>query len=193
MKECMRTILLALLVLLNIAYAQDKKVITLEDIFKKSTFRLKSVSDLRSLKDGKTYASIETDQKTGEKYVAKNNYHDGKIVEVLFKEKEIKFIDSLLPINTNFSEDESKVLLSRDHERIYRHSFKANYFVYDWKMKQMIEVSSKGKQQFATISPDGTKVAFVRDNNLFVKNLVTSEELQVTSDGKPNYIINGGS
>lgn len=48
-----------------------------------------------------------------------------------------------------------------------------------------------GKQQLATFSPDGTKVAFVRDNNIYYTNLTTNEEIQITFDGKANEIING--
>jgi len=184
---------LFLLLLVNASYAQTKKNITLEDIFKKSIFSAKNVSGLRSLNDGKTYVSIETNPKTGRKYVARNNYRDGKQMGVLFQEDDLKFKGLQLPISTNFSEDETKVLLFKDEEAIYRHSFKANYFVYDLKTKSMTEVSSKGKQLFATISPDGAKIAFVRDNNLFVKDLIQDDEQQITHDGLLNHIINGGA
>jgi dipeptidyl-peptidase-4 len=52
-------------------------------------------------------------------------------------------------------------------------------------------LSSAGKQQLASFSPDGTMVAFVRDNNIYVKNLSTDIEQQITTDGKLNHIING--
>ncbi len=126
---------LFLLLLVNGVYAQTKKVITLEDIFKKSIFTAKNVPGLRSFKDGKTYVSIEKDSQTGQKYVARNSYRDGKQVNVLFREDDLKFKNQQLPISTDFSDDETKVLLSKDEETIYRHSFRANYFVYDLKTK----------------------------------------------------------
>jgi len=43
----------------------------------------------------------------------------------------------------------------------------------------------------ATFSPDGSKVAYVRENNIFYYDLATNKEVQVTSDGKMNEIING--
>ena len=119
---------LFLLLLVNASYAQTKKNITLEDIFKKSIFSAKNVSGLRSLNDGKTNVSIETNPKTGRKYVARNNYRDGKQMGVLFQEDDLTFKGLQLPISTNLSEDETKVLLFKDEEAIYRHSFKANYF-----------------------------------------------------------------
>jgi dipeptidyl-peptidase-4 len=148
---------------------------------------------LRSMKDGNTYLTVETDEKTKVRYVAKNNYLDGKQNSILFKETDLVFKGDTLPISTDFNDNETKVLIPVDEEAIYRRSSKANYFVYDLLTKKITEVSGNGKQLFATFSPDGNSVAFVRDNNLFVKNLLSGEEKQLTSDGKNNEIINGRS
>ncbi len=188
----MKKILLLLLISTSV-FAQSKKEITLEDIFKKGTFGTKSVRGLRSMNDGKTYLSVETDEKTKERYVAKNNYSDGKLNSVLYKESELIFKGDTLPLSTDFSADETKILITVAPEQMYRRSFKANYFVFDLKTKQITEVSAKGKQLFASFSPDGSKVGFVRDNNLFIKDLLSGTELQLTNDGKNNEIINGRS
>jgi len=45
---------------------------------------------------------------------------------------------------------------------------------------------------FATFSPLGNKVAFVRANNLFIKDIESGNEIQVTSDGKNNEIKMAG-
>ena len=55
----------------------------------------------------------------------------------------------------------------------------------------MSPLSLNGKQQLATFSPDGERVAFVRENNIFIKSLKFGTENQVTKDGKTNAIING--
>jgi dipeptidyl-peptidase-4 len=52
-------------------------------------------------------------------------------------------------------------------------------------------VSEEGKQMHATFSPDGKKVGYVRDNNLYYKELSSGKTCQVTTDGKLNSIING--
>ena len=188
----MKKILILLLISTSV-FAQSKKSFTLEDVFKKGTFSTKGMRGLRSMKDGNTYLTVETDEKTKLRYVAKNNYLDGKQNSILFKETDLVFKGNTLPISTDFNENETKVLIPVDEEAIYRRSSKANYFVYDLLTKKITEVSDKGKQLFATFSPDGNSVAFVRDNNLFVKNLVSGEEKQLTSDGKNNEIINGRS
>src|SRR6202008_3774664 len=71
--------------------------------------------------------------------------------------------------------------------------FTSNYFVYDLKTKTVKALAdpSKGEQQLADISPDGKKVAFVRGNNIFYMDIASGTEVQVTSDGKRNEIING--
>ena len=189
----MKKISLLLLLISATVFAQTKKEYSLEDIFKKGTFSTKGIRGLRSMQDGKTYVSIETDEKTKTRYVAKNNYSDGKLNSILYKETELVYKGDTLPVSTDFSNDETKVLIPVGEEQMYRRSFRANYFVFDLKTKKITEVSSKGKQLFATFSPDGNQVAFVRDNNLFVKNLSNGEEKQLTADGKNNEIINGRS
>lgn len=175
-----------------IANAQSE--ITLEDIYKNGTFRTKSVQGLRSMNDGKTYVSIEIDTATQDRFVARNNYKDGEVAERLFSQGDLVYEDIKLPIGTNFSANEEKILIAHEREAIYRRSSKAYYYVFDIKSKKITPVSTKeGKQMYATFSPDASKVAFVRDNNLFVTDLASGTETQITNDGKYNEIINGGA
>lgn len=95
--------------------------------------------------------------------------------------------------NFNLSQDESKALLYTDEEKIYRRSSRENYYVLDLRTKQLTAVSDLGKQRLAEFSPDGSKVSFVRDNNLFIKDLTSGKEVQITPDGLANTIINGAS
>lgn len=174
--------------------ANAQSEITLEDIYKKGTFRTKSVQGLRSMNDGKTYVSIEIDTATQDRFVARNNYKDGEIAERLFSQADLVYEDIKLPIGTDFSANEEKILIAHEREAIYRRSSKAYYYVFDIKSKKITPVSTKeGKQMYATFSPDASKVAFVRDNNLFVTDLATGAETQITTDGKYNEIINGGA
>ncbi|MBC8054488.1 MAG: S9 family peptidase [Sphingobacteriaceae bacterium] len=171
-------------------FAQQSKNITLEDIFKKGTFAARSIQSLPSMKDGKSYVSVKYGPNKI-RYVAKNSYSSGEEIKILFKETDLIYNGDTLEISTEFSNDESKVLLSSDEEPIYRYSFKGNYFVFDIATKKITPVSTAGKQLYATFSPDAGKVGFVRDNNIFVKDLASGEEKQITTDGKNNSIING--
>ncbi|HUH19493.1 S9 family peptidase [Albibacterium sp.] len=198
----MNKLILIFFLLGNYAFAQTpekttleiSKKITLEDIYKNNTFRTNAVSGFRSMNDGKSYVSIETNPVSKERSIARRNYSDGKISEELFSESDLVYNDIKLPIGTDFSSDEKKVLIAYQSEPIYRHSTKAFYYVLDLQTKKISPVSDKKeKQMYATFSPDGSKVGFIRDNNLFYTDLSSGEEVQVTYDGKYNQIINGGT
>src|SRR5690606_26232070 len=147
-----------------------------------------------SMNDGKTYVSIEVDPASNQRFVAKNNYSDGEIAQRLFSESELVYKELKLPIGTDISADETKLMIAYQEEAIYRRSSKAYHYVFDLKTKEVTPVSMKeGKQLYATFSPDGSKVAFVRDNNLFFTDLASGVETQITNDGKFNEIINGGA
>ncbi len=168
--------------------AQEKKNITLEDLYQRGTFYARSVRGMNSMKDGVTYGNFEKG--------ALNiyNYKTGKLVKTLFEINDLYPEGAEIPIamqDYELSNDESKVLFLTDMESIYRHSFTANYYVYDLKTKSLKPLSSNGKQRLATFSPDATKVAFMRDNNLFIKDLQNGNEKQFTFDGLYNHIING--
>ncbi|MEG0500377.1 MAG: DPP IV N-terminal domain-containing protein, partial [Rikenellaceae bacterium] len=90
-----------------------------------------------------------------------------------------------------FSGDEKKIIFTTNDTPIYRHSFTADYWVYDIVTRVMKPLSTNGAQEVATFSPDGTKVAFVRGNNLFWVDLASGKETQITTDGKFNFILNG--
>jgi dipeptidyl-peptidase-4 len=82
-------------------------------------------------------------------------------------------------------------LFSTEKEPIYRHSSKAHFFVYDRVTRKLTRLSPGGKQMYATFSPDGRKVAFARDNNMFYVDLATMKESQITHNGKKNEVIKG--
>ncbi|MDW8288211.1 MAG: DPP IV N-terminal domain-containing protein [Flammeovirgaceae bacterium] len=170
-----------LLLITPFLIAQPTREITLEDILEKGTFNQKSVQGVRWLKNGNQYVVQEGNQIV--RYDASTGFRIGTIFNG--DSAGIKFSDYAL------SKDERKILLTTNEEKIYRRSFKADYLVVDLDINQIIRVSNKGKQQVALLSPDGNKVAFVRNNNLFYTDLTTFEEVQLTADGEPNKIING--
>jgi len=170
------------------AIAQNgSKQFEFDDFFKNYTFYSPGVRGFRSMNDGENYSVAES---RGTKLVV-YSYQTGEIVKTLLDLATLNN-DKLKSFSDySFSPDETKVLLLTDKEAIYRRSYTATYFVYDIAKQTLTPVSENGKQQLATFSPDGSKVAFVRKNNLFYTDMVTGEETQVTNDGKFNYIING--
>ena len=80
------------------------------------------------------------------------------------------------------SPDAKYVLFYTNFERIYRYSFKADYHLYSLSNNSLQALSSD-KQGFtnALFSPDSQKIAFVYNNNIYLRNLETGEEMEVTS------------
>lgn len=182
----MRIILSVAFIWLTVFQSVAQKQITLETLFQSRTFSQNSVYGLRSMKDGIHYTVNE-----GGTQIVKYSYKTGEKVSVVFdlamagKAPVSRFSDY------EFSADETKILLTADVESIYRHSFTANYYVWNSVLEELKPLSEDGKQQLATFSPDGERIAFVRNNNLFVKSLSFGTENQITYDGERNKIING--
>ena len=166
--------------------AQTSQKITLEDLFEKGTFRTQSVYGLRSMNDGIHYTTMENGTQ-----IVKYSYETGNQVEVLFDIAKLEDAPIKRFMNYSFSDDETKILLTTKMRPIYRHSFTAEYYVWNSVTKELTALSDKGAQQLATFSPDGERVAYVRDNNIFIKNLKFGSTSQATFDGKTNEIING--
>ncbi len=164
----------------------DTASITLDDIMKKGTFYENGIDWITPMNDGAHYAVIEDDTA-----IVKYSYKTGKrvaeIVSVVqFGNEAIKWLS-----NFKFSANEQKLIFYTNRQNIYRRSFTANYYVWDIAVQKFTAVSDSRRQQVAELSPDGTKVAYVSDNNLYVKNLTDGSEMQITTDGEFNKIING--
>lgn len=183
-----KLIILSLSIALSGVINAQKKNISLDDIFKTGTFRSKGISGLVSMKDGLHYSGIDNDS------IFEFSYENAKEKRSIVGINELSYNGAKLSIDEyQFSPDEKKLLIATGTEHIYRHSTRENYFVYDRASKTAVPVTNGDKQMYAGFSPDGSKVAFVRNNNIFIKDLVSGIETQVTSDGKQNMIINGAT
>src|SRR5579871_333453 len=92
-----------------------------------------------------------------------------------------------------FSEDESKLLLFTNTRRVWRHHTRGDYWVLDIATREMRKLGGDAPSstlQFARFSPDGLRVAFVRENNLYVQELRNLRITALTSDGS-DTLING--
>jgi len=161
------------------------KTITLEDIYRNGTFRSRSVYGVRSMKDGEHYTTLDDGR-----HVVKYAYRTGKAVDTLLSLQWNRQSGINRISDYELSGDERQILVSTNVMSIYRHSFLADFYVWNIASRTMTAVSDHGSQQLATFSPDGNKIAFVRNNNLFVKQ-IEHEEFAVTADGVYNEIING--
>ncbi|NER14785.1 alpha/beta fold hydrolase [Leptobacterium flavescens] len=166
--------------------AQDQKI-TLEEIWG-GAFRTQGMDVLRSLKNGKQYSVLNFDRSSRSTSVDKYDYETLQKVETIVSSKDLNGVDFFT--SYEFSADESKLMLATDVTPIFRRSRLGKYFVYDIKSKSLTQVSDN-KIQEPTFSPNGDKVAYVYENNIYVKDLNSGNTKQITTDGVKNKIING--
>lgn len=180
-------LLLGLLCVLSLqAFAQEStQQITVESIWKEYKFYPKSVRGIRWMNDGQYYSSLK------ENNVEKYDVTNGEKVSTIINGSELS--PSIEIGGYVFSADEKQVLLMTGREAIYRRSYVAEYYILNLENKSLKRLSPEGKCSYATFSPDGSKVAYVRGNNLYVTDLQSMNEEQVTKDGKFNHIINGST
>ena len=157
--------------------------ISVDDYTIRNTFSERKVSGINWMNDGKFYTALS------ENKVVQYDITSGQPVRTLVDGNALS--TPIVIDDYSFSADESRLLLQSQKQSIYRRSFVAEYFVYDVSGKTLIPLSSAGRQSYATFSPDGSKVAFVRENNLFYVTLSDMTEEQVTTDGAFNSVING--
>lgn len=169
--------------------AQEKKQITLDDLYKNNTFRIKDVPGFNAMKDGIHYSQKDNDKNNTQINVYR--LADGVKEQTVFDNSIIKYNNNTIKIDYYvFSSDEQKMLLFTESEYIYRRSALNKVYVYDIATKS-IEPLYDAKVLHATFSPKGDKVAFVKDNNVFITDLQTHQTIQLTQDGAKNKVING--
>jgi len=184
----MKKFILVLFILPFTFFSQQK--LTLEDIWAKGIFSAKYAQGFNVMNDGVNYVDIES--YGSQTNLSQFDLKTGKKIKELVKGEDVKFNNKPLNLYTyQFSPNEDKLLLYENRENVYRRSPKANYYVYDIATKKTIQLSDKGQQMFPLFSPDGKKIAFVRENNLYIKYLETGTEIIVTRDGEANKIKNG--
>jgi dipeptidyl-peptidase-4 len=149
--------------------------ITLDKIYS-GYYRGKGIAGITSMKNGENYLVIE--QGGIAKYSYKTSQKEGNIVDGNFQSYE-------------FSDDESKILLLKNSQPIYRHSFLGTFDVKDLKSGKTISLNDGKPVQEPRFSPDATKVAFIVDNNIFYQDLNSGKITQVTEHGVKNKILNG--
>jgi len=179
-------LIVAFLFLCFSVVAQEK--ISVESIYS-GAFRAKGMDELQSLKNTNQYTVLNFDRASRSMQIDLYDFATLKKVSTLIDSKNHKDlaegIDSYV-----FSADEKMILIANSSIQIFRHSFTADYYLYDTTTKSLTKLFDFQVQE-PTFSPDGKKIAYAKENNLYVYDIATKKSTQVTSDGKKNAIING--
>ena len=181
-----KNIMFVVLLLSSVFQTMAVNRLTLGDVTS-GKFYGRSMAAVQALADGESYAQLSSDWRR----VVKYSFKTGEEVGVLFdvaqaKEDSIELVEGYI-----MSPDGRQMLIETDNTPIYRHSFTATYYIYNMESGHLRPLSENGAQQTPLFSPDGSKVAFVRDNNIFLVDMANGTEQQVTRDGSRNAVING--
>ncbi len=178
------------------ARPDSHKALTNELIWAGRTFSTEMVGGLASMNDGEHYTVVEQDG--DEQVLARYAYRTGARMDIIVRQSELQSAADATPLELgdySFSGDERKLMIAADGEPIYRYSSHASHYVFDRDTRRLSPLSdvAKAKQRLATFSPDGSKAAFVRDNDLYVVDLTTMTETRATHDGEWNKVLNGAT
>ncbi len=179
--------LLVLLLIVNSLSVLAQQKITLEEIWG-GAFRTKGMDALNAMKNTNQYTVLNYDRNSKSYQIDLYDFATLEKVSTIFDTKnhsEVKSIDSY-----SFDKNEKKILIATNSNPIFRHSFTAQYFIYDIPSKTVNSFTANAIQE-PTFSADGTKVAYAFENNLYVHDLSSGVKLQLTQDGQKNKIING--
>lgn len=169
---------------ISVISAQEKEI-TLEEIYN-GTFQQEGMQSLQSLNNGKEYVVLNTGD--GSSSVDIYSYETGEKTGTLVDSEDLDAIDHF--DNYEIGEGEKRIILGTETEDIYRRSFKGIFYVYDIQSGELIKIRAE-KIQEPSLSPDGEKVAYIYNNDIYIKDLASGEVTQVTEDGEKNKIING--
>ena len=167
--------------------AVGQQKISVEAIYS-GVFRAKGMDELQALKNTNQYTVLNFDRTSNTSQIDLYDFATLKKVATLIDTKDFKNLEGI--DSYTFSADEKSILIANNSDQIFRHSFVANYFIYEIASKKLTPLFDY-KIQEPTFSPDGTQIAYAKDNNLFIYTIASKTTKQITSDGKKNAVING--
>lgn len=148
-------------------------------------FAQKTVSGFRSMSDGEHYTVLD---ESGN--VVKYDYETGGTADTVAAVEDTGLQRARIADYT-FSPDEGKILFRIDGKPLYRRSAYSSYMIYDTASKEIEPLCGSDSIRYAVFSPAGGDVAFVLDNDIYIKNIPEGRQTRVTRDGRMNHVING--
>lgn len=165
-----------------------QKKITIDELYN-GTFRAQGMDELQSLKNTNQYTVLNADRQSRSMQIDLYDFATLKKVSTLIDTKSHRELSGGIDSYT-FDASEKKILLACNTNQIFRHSFTADYYLYDIANKKLSKLFDFQIQE-PTFSPDGKKIAYAKENNLYVYDLASATSTPITTDGQKNSIING--
>jgi len=177
--------------------AQEKELpeLTLENIYTKRAFSGKRFGPARFLENGRGYTTLERSETVKGRDIVWYKSKTGER-EVLIPAEKLVPSGEENPLSIRdyqWSDDGTKLLIFTNTRRVWRRHTRGDYWALDldnWQLQQLGKSVPATTMMFAKFSPDGKKVGFVSEQNIFMENLETGEIKQLTTDGS-GHTING--
>lgn len=182
------------------------KPLSVERIYKEGEFTSQWLGRIRWLADGSGYTAVEksattkADKDGKEQSIGKEIvfYDPNTLVRtVLISAQQLTPEGKKKPLaidNYLWSDDRSQVLIYTNSKKVWRSNSRGDYWVLNLNTNQLQRLGGKNVKasslMFAKFSPDGSKVAYVFEDNIYVEALADNEIVQLTLDAG-NGIING--
>ncbi|MET6997304.1 S9 family peptidase [Chitinophaga defluvii] len=140
-------------------------------------------------KDGQAYMKAEKSAIVV--YQVKN-----KTSRILITPQQLTPLGASRPLEINgftFSANDQKLLIYTNAQKVWRYATRGDYWVLDiasGHLRQLGKKQPAASLMFAKFSPDGTRVAYVSEHNLYVERITDGEVKPLTTDGT-RRLING--
>ncbi len=172
----------------NAQYNPTDDQISLEEVWLSGLYFPDYASGFRWMQDDTYYTEL-----TPGKGIARFSIDQEEKVDeiVLFSDLDLQGISQDDISDYQFGKDENFLVLEADVTPLYRHSTKSVVLAVDRAANKTMLLAEGNKVSHPTFSPDGTQLAYVFDNNLYVMEFPSGEVTQLTQDGETNAIING--
>ena len=167
--------------------------LTLEDIYKDGTYSTRYYRSVRWMEDSQHYTTLESNRERNCSEIIRYNAKSGERVVLVGADQLMPTAEEnpLAIRDYQWSDDNSKVLLFTNTQRVWRYHTRGDYWVLDLtsgKLQQVGTSLPSSTLMFAKFSPDGSRVAYVSGHNIFVEDLQSSKVTQLTNDGGERYV-----
>lgn len=181
------------------AFAQvpDSSLLSLRRIYGSPEFRPDSLGSVRWLAQGAAYTTLERSRETpGGRDLVRYDVATGDRT-VLVAAVRFKPAGDSVPLvveGYSWSRDETQLLVFTNSKPVWRRNTRGDYWVLDlrtWSLRRLGGGSAKPSTlMFAKFAPDGRRVGYVREHDLYVESLATGRIVRLTRDGS-RTMING--
>lgn len=184
------TLCLFALATFSLTAQKDGSLLTIDRIHASNEFQEAYPPPIKWIADGESYLIIEGNNEMV-KYSASNSQRS-----IFLSSSQLTPENQRGPLNIeafSLSDDESKVLIFTNSQRVWRSNTKGDYWVYDFTTEKLTQIGKDlppSSLMFAKFSGDNAFVAYVSDFNIYMEDFKSGKVTQLTSDGT-NKVING--